>query len=70
MNQDYKHPIAPPPELVEQWCEQLFGCPDKPEIAAYELVRLGAQWGYEQHERELLDAMHSIVPQPYESEDL
>jgi len=43
-----QHPITPPPELVEQWCEQLFGCPDKPEIAAYELVRLGAQWGADQ----------------------
>ena len=43
-----EHPITPPPELVEQWCEQLFGCPDKPEIAAYELVRLGAQWGADQ----------------------
>lgn len=40
--------ITPPPELVEDWCEQLFGCPDKPEIAAYELVRLGAQWGADQ----------------------
>ena len=43
-----QHPIVPPPELVEKWCEQLFGCPDKPEIAAYELVRLGAQWGADQ----------------------
>jgi hypothetical protein len=48
-----QHPITPPPELVEQWCEQLFGCPDKPEIAAYELVRLGAQWGYQQAIEEL-----------------
>jgi hypothetical protein len=40
--------IIPPPELVERWCEQLFGCPDKPEIAAYELARLGAQWGADQ----------------------
>jgi len=48
-----QHSITPPPELVEQWCEQLFGCPDKPEIAAYELVRLGAQWGYQQAIEEL-----------------
>ena len=48
MTQQQQHPITPPPELVEQWCEQLFGCPDKPEIAAYELVRLGAQWGADQ----------------------
>jgi hypothetical protein len=49
-----QHPITPPPELVEQWCEQLFGCPDKPEIAAYELVRLGAQWGADQELEALL----------------
>jgi hypothetical protein len=40
--------LTPPPELVEEWCEQLFGCPDKPEIAAYELAHLAAQWGADQ----------------------
>ena len=44
---DY-HPITPPPELVRQWCEQLFGCPDEPEINAYELARLAAQYGADQ----------------------
>lgn len=42
------NPITPPPELIEEWCEQLFGCPDKPEIAAYELVHLAARWGADQ----------------------
>jgi hypothetical protein len=42
------HSITPPPELVQQWCEQLFGCPDEPEISAYELVRLAAQYGADQ----------------------
>jgi hypothetical protein len=41
-------PITPPPELVQEWCEQLFGCPDEPEINAFELVRLAAQWGADQ----------------------
>jgi hypothetical protein len=50
-----QHPITPPAELVEQWCEQLFGCPDKPEIAAYELVRLGAQWGADQELEACID---------------
>jgi hypothetical protein len=50
-----QHSITPPPELVEQWCEQLFGCPDKPEIAAYELVRLGAQWGADQELKACVD---------------
>jgi len=43
-----QHPTTPPPELVRQWCEQLFGCPDEPEINAYELARLAAQWGAQQ----------------------
>ncbi len=40
-----EHPITPPPELVQQWCSQLFGCDEKPEIAAYELARWAARWG-------------------------
>jgi hypothetical protein len=61
-----EHLITPPPELVEQWCEQLFGCPDKPEIAAYELVRLGAQWGADQELEaccEWLKTKHWIEPE-------
>jgi hypothetical protein len=42
------HPITPPPELVQQWCEQLFGCPGEPEINAYELARLAAEYGADQ----------------------
>jgi hypothetical protein len=63
-----QHPIVPPPELVEKWCEQLFGCPDKPEIAAYELVRLGAQWGADQE----LEACCEWIPKatPWDAEQL
>lgn len=42
---DPQHPISPPPEMVREWCEQLFGCPDEPEVNAYELAHLAAQWG-------------------------
>jgi len=72
-----QHPITPPPELVEQlkkilamrWCEQLFGCPDKSEIAAYELVQLSAQWGADRQlkadaewlDRNSLDAPHLTI---------
>ena len=42
------HPITPPPELIREWCEQLFGCPDEPEINAYELAHLAAQYGADQ----------------------
>lgn len=30
-------------ELVDGWCQQLFGTEDKPEAAAYELARLAAE---------------------------
>lgn len=31
-------------ELVDEWCQQLFGTEDKPEPAAYELARLAAEY--------------------------
>ena len=48
MNQDYKHPIAPPPELVQQWVEDWHHSKVKhiefdPYIAAQ-----AAQWGADQ----------------------
>ena len=56
----------PPPEMMSQWLE------DAPnsvyEIIAY-VAKRAAVCGYEQHEKELWDAMHSIVPQPYEPDD-
>ncbi len=55
-----QHPITPPPELIEQWMQD--------HATKYDLARRAAQWGYEQHEKMLLDAMHSVVPQPYEPE--
>ena len=43
-----QHSVTPSPELVREWCEQLFSCPDEPEINAYELARLAAQYGADQ----------------------
>jgi hypothetical protein len=67
-----QHPITPPPELVQQWGHDanLSGVPHNNEHWAYEqnIATCAAQWGYEQHEKMLLDAMHSVVPQPYEPE--
>jgi len=61
-----QHP-TPPPELVQQWSDAALAASDmfevKMKFAAY-----AAQWGYEQHEKELLDAMHAVVPQPYEQD--
>ena len=62
-------PITPPPKLVRQWLLEYYGG-DLGEVSPEEMyvARCAAQWGYQQHERELLDAMHAIVPQPYEPE--
>ncbi len=63
------HPITPPPELVQQWIQEADGGHD-PRWQDYEqdIATRAAQWGYEQHEKMLLDAMHAVVPQPYEPE--
>ncbi len=62
--------ITPPPELVQQWMKEF----DDPQHCHWEEYETGiatraAQWGYQQHEKALLDAMHSVVPQPYEPEN-
>ena len=44
MTQDYKHPITPPPELVQQWWDDTHG-------AFYEfeaVTAIAAQWGADQ----------------------
>ena len=50
-------------ELAHQWDEMIE---TKGRLATYWEI---AKWGYDQHERLLLDAMHSIVPLPYEPDD-
>ena len=42
MNQDYKHPITPPPELVEQWADMIATHIDT------EVFSAAAQWGADQ----------------------
>ena len=43
------HPITPPPELVQQWREQLFSYLDPAAtVAVHELSCLAAQWGADQ----------------------
>jgi len=47
--------IAPPPELVRKWQREAnHNEPMFPQVAA-----MAAQWGYQQHEKALLDAMHA-----------
>ena len=65
------YPITPPPKLVQKWLDSLFaegGLGIDPHKLSTGLAARAAQWGYEQHEKMLLDAMHAVVPQPYEPE--
>ena len=50
--------IVPPPELVRKWLREAnHNEPMFPQVAA-----MAAQWGYQQHEKALLDATHSTEP--------
>jgi hypothetical protein len=42
--QEYKHPITPPPELVQQWCHDRNRWTDFENVLA---IR-AADWGYQQ----------------------
>ena len=44
------HPITPPPELVQQWLGEFFGCTVSGELADSErfLATRAAQWGADQ----------------------
>ncbi len=50
-------------ELADKWDEMLK---TQGHCATFWEI---AKWGYEQHEKALLYAMHAVVPQPYEPED-
>jgi len=47
--QDYRHPITPPPELVQQWIDEIHGGPGVL-VASSDicLAKLAAQWGADQ----------------------
>ena len=47
MTQDYKHPITPPPELVQQWLEDRKLLKSQPLAHTYIATR-AAQWGADQ----------------------
>jgi hypothetical protein len=51
--------ITPPPDLLQQWIDE---CSDVKEPFLVHIANQAAKWGYLQHEKSLLDAMHSIVP--------
>jgi hypothetical protein len=62
-----QRPITPPPELVLQWAKDRALLADEIPLHIY-IATCAAEWGYQQHERELLDAMHAVVPQSCEQE--
>jgi hypothetical protein len=57
-----QHPITPPPELVRQWLREYYGG-DLGEVSPEEMhvAWCAAQWGYDQHEKELLDAKPCVL---------
>lgn len=58
--------ITPPPELVQKWQREAnHNEPMFPQVAA-----MAAQWGYQQHEKMLLDAMHATVPLHVAEDDI
>ena len=57
--------ITPPPELAAQWVAEIYGDPAIPlHPITLRLVERAAQWGYLQHEKALLDAMHAAELPP------
>lgn len=57
-------PITPPPELVQQWLSEFYGSPTAPGELTLDIAARAAQWGYLQHEKALLDAMHATELPP------
>jgi hypothetical protein len=55
------HPITPPSELVQHWSDEALKASDMFEVKMM-FATFAAQWGYQQHEKALLDAMHSTEP--------
>jgi len=62
-------PAIPPPELIEDWIEIAKPEPWKRPPDPNVLCTLAARWGYEQHEKALLGALHSVEPQPHEPDN-
>jgi len=60
MTQDYPKPIAPPPELVQQWREELVHDPTKPFAQA--MADRAAEWGADQELEACCEYMERWVP--------
>ena len=53
-----KHPITPPPELVQQWLGEQYGVPTAPGEATSHVATQAARWGADQE----LEACCELVP--------
>jgi hypothetical protein len=61
--EDYRHPIAPPPKLVQQWRDQAPRCRDSGIAREDWLMARAAQWGADQELEACCEEMKSI-PSP------
>ena len=52
-----QHPLTPPPELVQQWIGDYYGCPVSGELAGVEtaIATRAAQWGADQELEACID---------------
>jgi hypothetical protein len=58
MTQDYKHPITPPPELVQQWWEEADQYQDDPKTYFDYVATEAAQWGADQELEACCEWLH------------
>ena len=56
-----KHPITPPPELVQQWLGEQYGVPTAPGEATSHVATKAAQWGADQE----LEACREVLRGEY-----
>lgn len=56
-----EHVITPPPELVQTWSDEALTASGMFEVKM-QFATFAARWGYQQYEKQLLDAMHSTEP--------
>jgi hypothetical protein len=62
-----QHPITPPPELVQQWLGEFFGCTLSGELSDSErfLATRAAQWGADQELKACCEWMADETPTNY-----
>ena len=59
-----KHPITPPPELVQQWLSQFHGINTAPGEATIHMYTAAAQWGADQELEACCKYIHDASSDP------